>query len=191
MRNNRLALTMTAALTAGCNVQKPEIKHQPTIVVVRPDDPNTQFRDEETLEGREGIQPDPVVEITERMRWRLHNNNQCDTNNWVACGQEVNRLFFDLTKKIPKAQDRRCRADGDYEPGCVEAVYEQIWGNDALITDFKKKEGACKNAYNECTAQAEAECGSRCWNRIKEELEEEKENREKEIEKMQNQMLKP
>jgi len=160
---------------AACSGAKPKIEP----LVIQLVEPSENTPAPETVKTVKQNPPEPIVTITDQMRWRLHNMNKCSTKNWNECNSEVNALFFELAKKIPKDVDRKCREDGDYAEGCVEKAYEQHVGKDALLEDYLEKDKKCKEAYNQCTTEAEANCDSKCWHKIKKAIEKEKQAQEK------------
>lgn len=166
----------SAALTA-CSGAQPEQKTVPVTVQLPAQPEKAPDLTGETETPRKPKTPEPIMKITDQMRWRLHNMNECGHKNWEKCGKEVTDLFWELTKKIPKSEDRKCREDGDYAEGCVEKVYEQYVGNDQLLQEYSSKKKACQEDYHQCTVTAEANCDQKCWRDIKELLEKEQQNR--------------
>lgn len=172
MKNYLGPIIFASAATLACSGAKLDPDTAPVTVQLQEPSKNVPDIAPETNVKKPG-KPEPVIEITKEMRWRLH-NTQCSRRNWDTCGKEVNELFFELTKKIPRDVDRKCREDGDYTPGCVEKAYEQHVGNDALLQEYLSKEAACTADYNQCTTSAEDNCDRKCWTRIKEEVENER-----------------
>lgn len=170
MRINRLALA--AALTIGCSAQQSEVNSPSAPNIIIPAAPEGEIKDENPADDNGKSQQEPVMEITDLMRYRLYANSECARNSWETCEGEVTRIFFKLTKKVPKHEDRRCMADGDYEPGCMEKVFEQYIGTDPLYIEYERKRKACEQIQKECRAKVEASCDNQCWQEIREETEE-------------------
>jgi uncharacterized protein YktA (UPF0223 family) len=172
MKNYLGTMVLASAALTACAGAQPDQKTEPVTIQLQDRSDKTQEITAEKDEIKRN-KPEPVVEITQKMRWRLHNMNECGSKNWATCGREVTDLFWKLTKKIPKDVDRKCREDGDYEEGCVEKAYEQHVGNDALLQEYTEKDIACKSDYDQCTSTAEANCDQKCWREVKEILEKE------------------
>lgn len=180
MKNYLGPIVLASAALTACAGAQPEQKIEAVTIQLQDRSEKVQENPAEK-DAIKRSKPEPVVEITQKMRWRLHNVNECGKKNWDACRKEVTDLFWELTKKIPKDVDRKCREDGDYAPGCVEKAYEQHVGNDALLQEYTAKDIECKSDYDQCTSTAEANCDQKCWREVKEILEKEQKEKDKQF----------
>lgn len=110
MKNTKFVLALAGTISSACTTPQASSPLEVHLPDQAPQQQNIQ-----EVSVLPPSQSTEIITVTERMRWKLF-ENQCSSEMWESCGSEVSKRFFDLTKRIPISEDRKCRRDGDYEP---------------------------------------------------------------------------